>query len=71
MAKSTPIQFEVPGVRCDACIQAITEAVHRVDPDASVAVDLATKRVVIGGNGEAPEFMQAIEDAGYDVKASS
>ncbi len=70
MANSTPVQFQVPGMHCQACVDAVTKAVHRVDADASVSVDLETKQVVIGGSAEAQDFMQAIEDAGYDVKAA-
>ena len=70
MAGSTPMQFDVPEIHCQACADSIAAAVHRVDPAAKVSVDLATKRVVIGGKGETQDFMQAIEDAGYDVKAA-
>ncbi len=70
MANSTPMQFDVPEVHCQACVDSITQAVRRVDPEAKVSVDLESKRVVIGGGGEAQDYMQAIEDAGYDVKAA-
>lgn len=71
MAKSTPIQFDVPDADCQACIDSITQAVHRIDPEAEVTVDLESKRVVIGGKGEPHEFMQAVQDAGFDVKAAA
>jgi copper chaperone len=71
MAKSTPVQFDVPDMDCDACIESLTQAVHRVDPAASLSADLATKRVVIGGQGEPHEFMAAIEAAGYTVKPAA
>jgi copper chaperone CopZ len=68
MPKSTPLQFDVPDMDCESCVASITQAVQRVHADASVSVDLATKRVVIGGEGEPHEFMSAIEDAGFTVK---
>jgi copper chaperone CopZ len=68
MANSTPLQFDVPDMDCDACVASITKAVQRVDPQARVAADLATKRVVIGATGEPHDFMAAIEEAGYTVK---
>jgi copper chaperone CopZ len=71
MAKSTPLQFDVPGMECDSCIASVTKAVHRIDPAAHVSADLASKRVVIGGKGEPHEFMRAIEDAGFDVQAAA
>ncbi len=71
MPKSTPVQFDVPDADCQACVNSITQAVHRVDPNAQVTVDLDTKRVVIGGEGESHEFMQAVQEAGFDVKAAA
>jgi copper chaperone CopZ len=71
MAESTPVQFDVPDMDCDSCINAITKAVHRVDANAHVSADLATKRVVIGGNGESHEFVAAVENAGFTVKAAA
>ena len=71
MAKSTPLQFDVPGMTCDACINAITKAIHRIDPDAQVSADLETKRVVIGGKAEAHQLIGAVEAAGFAVKAAA
>ena len=71
MSKSTPVQFDVPDADCQACVDSITAAVHRVDPRAEVSVDLETKRVVIGGEGDSHDFMQAVQDAGFEVKAAA
>ncbi len=71
MANSTPLQFDVPDMDCDACIASITKAVQRVDPKADVSADLETKRVVIGAQGEPHDFMAAIEAAGYTVKPAA
>ncbi len=71
MANSTPLQFDVPDMDCEACIASITKAVQRLDPKASVSADLATKRVVIGADGESHDFIAAIEDAGYTVKPAA
>jgi copper chaperone len=70
MAHSAPLQFDVPDMDCKGCVTSITDAVHRVDAKASVAADLETKRVVIGSDGEAQDFMAAIEAAGFTVKAA-
>jgi copper chaperone len=70
MAKSTPLQFDIPGIHCDGCARSITKAVQRVDPDAAVAVDVETKRVVIGSDADAHEIVTAIEAAGYEVQAA-
>jgi copper chaperone CopZ len=70
MAKSTPLQFDVPDMDCNSCVESITKAVHKIDPDASVSADLDSKRVVIGGEGEPHVFIKAIQDAGFEVKAA-
>jgi copper chaperone CopZ len=70
MAQSTPVQFEVPEIHCDGCVRAITRAVQKLDPAASVSADLATKRVVIGGTHEAHDYAAAIEAAGYTLQAA-
>lgn len=71
MPQSTPLQFQVPDMDCESCVRAITEAVQRVDAQASVSADLATKRVVIGATGETHDFAAAIEAAGFTVKAAA
>jgi copper chaperone len=70
MAQSTPLQFDVPDMDCQSCVRSITEAVHRLDAGAQISADLATKRVVIGGTGEAQDYAAAIEAAGFSVKAA-
>ncbi len=73
MALSAPLQFDIPGIHCQGCIDSITKAVQKIDPAASVTADLATKRVIIGSKSahEAHEFVAAIEDAGFDVDAAA
>jgi len=56
---------------CESCVASIKSAVHKIDADAHVAADLATKRVVIGTEtAAAHEIMQAIEQAGFEIKAA-
>jgi copper chaperone CopZ len=70
MPESTPLQFTVPDMDCDACVLSITEAIKRLDTDASVSADLETKHVVVGSTMQAEDVAGAIEEAGYTVKAS-
>lgn len=71
MAQSTPLQFEVPDMDCKSCVAAIERAVHKIDADAAVTADLATKQVIIGSHAEAHEMIAAIEKAGFAVKAAA
>ena len=59
--------FNVPDMTCGHCAKAVTDAVHKVDPSASVEVDLRTKLVTVGSTAEANALSAAIRQAGYEV----
>ncbi len=65
----TTLQVLVPDMDCSSCVRAITSAVQSVDPRATVAADLVSKQVSIGGDGGAQAFIAAIRGAGFSVKA--
>jgi copper chaperone len=67
MAESTPLQFDVPEIHGQGCINAITNAPRKLDPDANVTADFKTKRVLVGAQIDAG---RAIEAAGFSVKAA-
>ena len=62
-------KFTVPDMTCGHCAKAVTEAVHAVDPEASVEIDLRTKLVSIDSVAEAIALSAAIREAGYDEVA--
>lgn len=57
----------VRGMGCAPCARAVTNAVHSVDPEASVDVNLETKRVAIGSTADLEKITASIEAAGYLV----
>lgn len=60
------IVFNVSDMTCGHCVGGITKALQRVDPQASVTVDLSTHRVEIrDASISAQAFAQAIRDEGY------
>ena len=59
------IQFNIPQMSCSHCVKAVTEAVHEVDPQAKVDVDLATKRVDVETQAERGKIVAALAEAGY------
>ncbi len=67
----TMIQFEVEGMSCNHCVGAITRAVQAVDPAARVAADVPTQSVKVESGVDRQALQQAIEAAGYPVKAAS
>lgn len=58
--------FTVPDMDCGACVRSITEAVHRLDAQATVTADLAAKSLRISGAAD-KNFAAAIESAGFTV----
>lgn len=61
------MEFNVNGMTCGGCVRAVTNAIRNVDPDASVDVDLAGKRVSVQSKADAASVEAAITDAGYEV----
>ncbi|HYF61941.1 MAG TPA: copper ion binding protein [Herpetosiphonaceae bacterium] len=61
--------FNVPGISCQHCVNAITNEVSGVDGVKTVAVDLASKRVRVESEESVSRetLTAAIEEAGYDV----
>ena len=60
--------YSVPGISCEHCRVAISGEVSKVAGVTAVDVDLAAKRVTVGGAGFADAAVRdAIDDAGYDV----
>ncbi len=60
--------YTVPGMTCDHCTRAVAEEVSKVEGVAGVDVDLATKLVVVRGEGlDDSALRDAIEEAGYEA----
>lgn len=59
------IQFNIPQMSCGHCVRAVTEAVHEVDPQAKVDVDLASKQVQVESAAEREKIADALAEAGY------
>ena len=59
--------FEVRGMTCGHCEKAVTQAVRRVDPGASVQIDRDQNRVVVDSSADPVALRAAIEEEGYQV----
>lgn len=62
--------FQVQGMSCSHCVQAVTDAVKGIDAGADVRVDLGSGRVEVQSERERAELVRAIEDEGYRVAAA-
>lgn len=61
--------FDVQGMTCQHCVQAVRAAVQDMDALAQVEVDLASGRVLVQSEQPRETLAQAIADAGYTVGA--
>ncbi len=61
--------FNVAGMSCGHCANAVQNAVQAVDPEAQVTVDLPTGHVDVISLQPRHDLVVAIENAGYKVAA--
>lgn len=59
--------FEVQGMTCGHCEKAVTQAVQRIDPQASVQIDRSQNRVAVDSGAEQAALHAAIQEEGYQV----
>lgn len=62
------LTFDVEGMTCGHCVEAVARAVKALDPAAEVKVDLPAGQVLAQTRAEARAVAAAIEEAGYKVK---
>jgi copper chaperone len=61
--------FQVQGMSCQHCVNAVTQAVQSVDPQAEVKVDLGKGQVDVQSEQDHAAIARAIEEEGYRVAA--
>ena len=59
------IEMTLPAMSCGHCVSTVTKTVQRIDPGATVEIDLASKRVRIESSHAAADFIPALVDEGY------
>jgi copper chaperone len=59
--------FNVQGMSCGHCVQAVTQAVKALDPAAEVQVDLGSGKVEVQSDADRAQLARAIADEGYTV----
>lgn len=58
-------KFQVSGMSCNHCQQAVTQAIEQLDPAAQVTVDLPSGHVDVLSQQPRDAIIMAIENAGY------
>lgn len=59
------LQFTVPDMCCNGCVRSITKILQTLDSDASVAADLANKRLTIESKLTEEQVVAALEKGGF------
>lgn len=60
-------RFNVQGMSCGCCVNAVTSAIQQQDPNAVVEVDLATAEVQVESALSAEQIITLLDEAGYDA----
>ncbi|HTU62812.1 MAG TPA: heavy metal-associated domain-containing protein [Polyangiales bacterium] len=66
------IILEVSGMTCNNCVRHVREALEQVAGVGEVAVDLGAGRATVKHSGatELASLIAAVDDAGYEARAS-
>jgi len=59
--------FDVSGMTCGHCEKAVSRALRQLDPNAEVAIDRSTGRVVVESVQDRTRLASAITAEGYTV----
>ena len=60
------IELTIPAMTCGHCVRTVTDAVHQIDSQATVDIDLPSHRVRIESQHAPQEFRKALSDEGYE-----
>ncbi len=59
------IRLSIPDMSCGHCVEAVTQAVRKADPDATLNIDLGDRTAEIETRTPHASVVEAIEQAGY------
>ena len=59
------LDFNIAALSCGHCARAVTEAVHEIDPEARVEVDLGSKQVKVQTQATREQVVAVLTEAGY------
>lgn len=59
------MQFQLDNMNCGGCAKSVTKAIHSVDPQATVDIDLPQKRVTVTSDADETTIAAVLEDVGF------
>jgi len=61
------LNFQVSGMTCGGCVNAVTRAIQSQDSQAQVTVDLKTQHIELNTKLSKEQARELIEEAGFPV----
>ena len=59
------LEFEIQSMTCGHCVSTVTRAIHAVDPQAKVEIDLPTHKLRVQTTQDRAGLVRALAEAGY------
>ena len=68
MSGQADVKLTIKGMTCQGCVNSVTRVVKRADPQAQVAIDLASGKLEAKTQASAAALAEAITKAGYEAR---
>ncbi len=65
------MQFQIDNMACGGCARSVTKAIHSVDPQAKVDIDLNLKRVTVESGVAQSAVTAGLEVAGFPPRRAA
>lgn len=65
------MQFQIDNMACGGCARSVTRAIHSVDPQARVEVDLQLRRVTVESAADAATVAAVLADLGFPPRRAA
>lgn len=65
------MQFQIDNMTCGGCATGVTRAIHSVDPQARIEIDLPVKRVTIESSADEAAVAAALAGAGFAARRAA
>jgi len=65
------MQFQIDNMACGGCAKTVTKAIHSIDPQAKVDIDLNLKRVTVESGADQSAVAAGLQDAGFPPRRAA
>jgi copper chaperone len=65
------MQSQIDNMTCGCCARSVTEAIHSVDPQARVEIELPLRRFNVESGADESMVAAVLEDVGYPTRRAA